>query len=227
MNTTSTEGTEVYPGALGKSLPAPGTRCRRESLHLHLVGTITCRFFFHIVIHLEVRRNLLTRKLHKNLLRIKLHDCLNLNFLFGEGAGFLLGLPPHRLFLRHPILLLFGTVFADRSVLCILALDRKRRLLPGRPGNRVLGFGRIRCPLFPMGSPALALVLVGCGAATPSPAAPTGSPSAPAPPTADPAACVAPEPMAELAWWNDRVFYEVFVRSFQDTDGHASEICAG
>ncbi len=34
-----------------------------------------------------------------------------------------------------------------------------------------------------------------------------------------PAACIAPQPTPELGWWNDRVFYEIFVRSFQDSDG--------
>lgn len=30
---------------------------------------------------------------------------------------------------------------------------------------------------------------------------------------------LAPEPRGDLPWWNDRVFYEVFVRSFRDSDG--------
>ncbi len=65
----------------------------------------------------------------------------------------------------------------------------------------------------------LAIALVGCGSAAPATVAPTASPTAAPSPTADPAACVAPEPPVEMAWWNDRVFYEVFVRSFQDSDG--------
>jgi hypothetical protein len=68
----------------------------------------------------------------------------------------------------------------------------------------------------------LALVLVGCGSAAPSTeapssAVPSASPSAAS--SGDPAACIAPQPTPELGWWNDRVFYEVFVRSFQDSDG--------
>ena len=32
-------------------------------------------------------------------------------------------------------------------------------------------------------------------------------------------AFAAPAPVGDLPWWNDRVFYEVFVRSFYDSDG--------
>src|SRR4029079_1529647 len=59
----------------------------------------------------------------------------------------------------------------------------------------------------------------------PAPVPAAGSPAptqaASATPAASPssqasAACDTP---ATLPWWNDRVFYEVFVRSFQDSDG--------
>jgi len=34
-----------------------------------------------------------------------------------------------------------------------------------------------------------------------------------------PAPDCAPVATVDLPWWNERVFYEVFVRSFQDPDG--------
>lgn len=65
-----------------------------------------------------------------------------------------------------------------------------------------------------------------------APAAPTTAPtSAPAPtatpiPAATVAPTVAPSPAVEaspapaiMPWWNDHVFYEIFVRSFQDSNG--------
>jgi glycosidase len=64
---------------------------------------------------------------------------------------------------------------------------------------------------------AAVIVVVACGGATPSsPAASTGS----AKPAASAAACQPPaaETTAQ-GWWSDRVFYEVFVRSFADSDG--------
>jgi len=36
-----------------------------------------------------------------------------------------------------------------------------------------------------------------------------------------------PPPKAGVPWWNDRVFYEVFVRSFQDSDGDGIGDLAG
>ncbi len=57
--------------------------------------------------------------------------------------------------------------------------------------------------------------------ATPAPAATAPAPAIPsaAPtPAPSPVAAVSPAPGAE-PWWNDRVFYEIFVRSFQDSDG--------
>ncbi len=43
---------------------------------------------------------------------------------------------------------------------------------------------------------------------------------APTPPTVAPAQTATPAPEAESAnWWNEAVFYEIFVRSFYDTDG--------
>lgn len=70
---------------------------------------------------------------------------------------------------------------------------------------------------------AAAGMLAGCG----RPAQPAASPTATTAPVASqPAAAVmATKPVAgsagapENAWWNDSVFYEVFVRSFQDSDG--------
>ncbi|MFN2225492.1 MAG: alpha-amylase family glycosyl hydrolase [Anaerolineae bacterium] len=61
----------------------------------------------------------------------------------------------------------------------------------------------------------LTAVLAACGAATPLPptAAPTAEPST-ATPTATPAPAAKAGP-----WWRDTVFYEVFVRSFYDSDG--------
>ena len=70
------------------------------------------------------------------------------------------------------------------------------------------------------------LVLAACGEdATALPAAtgipPTDTPAAALPPTemvAPTAAPPTPEPVA-YPWWNERVFYEIFVRSFYDTNG--------
>jgi glycosidase len=70
---------------------------------------------------------------------------------------------------------------------------------------------------------AMALTVASCGSsATPTPAS-SGPASSPAASTSSGASastgtttCAAP---AALPWWNDRVFYEVFVRSFQDSDG--------
>jgi glycosidase len=36
-----------------------------------------------------------------------------------------------------------------------------------------------------------------------------------------------PPPQADVTWWNDRVFYEIFVRSFQDSDGDGIGDLAG
>jgi alpha-amylase len=69
---------------------------------------------------------------------------------------------------------------------------------------------------------ALSLIVSACGTATP-PTAPSASASvppasqdaAPSPPACPEIPAVAPN----LPWWTDRVFYEVFVRSFADSDG--------
>ncbi len=67
--------------------------------------------------------------------------------------------------------------------------------------------------------------LVGCRP-QPTPAAPpataTPAPALAATATPMPAATVAPAAtpaVPGMSWWNDRVFYEVFVRSFQDSNG--------
>lgn len=72
---------------------------------------------------------------------------------------------------------------------------------------------------------ALLVALGGCGPRPtgPSPSPPGGHPPAPSSSArpSGPATCTAAAlelPPAE-AWWNDRVFYEVFVRSFGDADG--------
>jgi alpha-amylase len=66
-----------------------------------------------------------------------------------------------------------------------------------------------------------ALFVAACAATTsPSPAGPTDPTISASPPSSGPAACVAPSAGASTAgWWRERVFYEVFVRSFADSDG--------
>ena len=73
----------------------------------------------------------------------------------------------------------------------------------------------------------LGLLIGACGpSATPPPSQSTGAATTPssaspftaqASPSETTAACATP---TELPWWADRVFYEVFVRSFQDSDGN-------
>jgi glycosidase len=75
---------------------------------------------------------------------------------------------------------------------------------------------------------AVVLILASCGspdatalpASTDLPASvpPTVAPSGPTAAPACPSTAEAPSP-AGTAWWRDRVFYEVFVRSFADSDG--------
>jgi alpha-amylase len=49
---------------------------------------------------------------------------------------------------------------------------------------------------------------------------PTGSAATEAPATIAPPTCPpVPAPNADARWWEDRVFYEIFVRSFADSDG--------
>jgi alpha-amylase len=67
----------------------------------------------------------------------------------------------------------------------------------------------------------IVLLVAGCGASQvsqPPPASPSvlTSPSSAA---GGPQACAAPAAALSAPWWEDRVFYEVFVRSFQDSDG--------
>jgi alpha-amylase len=71
---------------------------------------------------------------------------------------------------------------------------------------------------------AAATIALSCAPATPTATTPTlGSAvpaSASAVTTTTSAACApAPVPAAPKHWWNDRVFYEVFVRSFRDSNG--------
>ena len=86
---------------------------------------------------------------------------------------------------------------------------------------------------------ALLFVLLLSGCTSQSTALPTPLPATPAPPTASPAPTATPVPptakppevpictsfekspiqAGELFWWNETVFYEIFVRSFYDSDG--------
>lgn len=67
------------------------------------------------------------------------------------------------------------------------------------------------------------LVLTACARSTPPAPAAATEPVAVSTPAAAPAAAPTPEPTIatadEAAWWLDAVFYEIFVRSFYDTDG--------
>ena len=88
-----------------------------------------------------------------------------------------------------------------------------------------MGLAR-RAPAAPSLLVAIALAVAACGSPSTSPAA-SDAAGASAPPSAS----AAPSGLAETTgpcggraiadppWWNDRVFYEVFVRSFQDSDG--------
>jgi len=66
--------------------------------------------------------------------------------------------------------------------------------------------------------PFVALLLM-LGACTPATPAPTATPTPP--PTAVPVAAVTGMPQGTdgFSWWNDTVFYEIFVRSFNDSNG--------
>lgn len=66
----------------------------------------------------------------------------------------------------------------------------------------------------------LLLTAVACGQSTPDPT-PTATAVVPPTPTADPTPTPSPlvQGTDDFPWWNDTVFYEIFVRSFYDTDG--------
>ncbi len=66
-----------------------------------------------------------------------------------------------------------------------------------------------------------ALLVAACaGPTSPSSAGSTGPTISASPPSSGSAACVAASPDTSTAgWWRERVFYEVFVRSFADSDG--------
>ncbi|MGZ9159902.1 MAG: alpha-amylase family glycosyl hydrolase [Candidatus Limnocylindrales bacterium] len=70
----------------------------------------------------------------------------------------------------------------------------------------------------------LCLIVASCGGTPPSPAPPSASAEAAPSPGASPltGAPRCPDPVVPKPnedWWRDRVFYEVFVRSFADSDG--------
>lgn len=66
----------------------------------------------------------------------------------------------------------------------------------------------------------IVLLVTACGSAQPSPSGADGSPRASAA-GGSPPVCAIPAVRAQPIepWWADRAFYEVFVRSFQDSDG--------
>jgi glycosidase len=71
---------------------------------------------------------------------------------------------------------------------------------------------------------AVALLVTACGSATPTPRSPTPTAPPSAAPTplateAGPGAACTPEAIPPAEDWNRRVWYEAFVRSFQDADG--------
>jgi alpha-amylase len=65
----------------------------------------------------------------------------------------------------------------------------------------------------------VASIAVSCSPTTPSATPSSGPASTSAAPTVTSAACVPAVPTVPHHWWNDRVFYEVFVRSFRDSNG--------
>ncbi len=68
----------------------------------------------------------------------------------------------------------------------------------------------------------LVLLLAGCGQGDTAVTPTTVSPAPTQMPTTVPSPSAPPQPLitsSPLPWWNDAVFYEVFVRSFYDSDG--------
>ena len=65
----------------------------------------------------------------------------------------------------------------------------------------------------------LAVVLAGCGTRQPSPRASLTIPPAPSPTAAACVPSTSDSDPADLPWWTGRTFYEVFVRSYADSDG--------
>ncbi len=90
-----------------------------------------------------------------------------------------------------------------------------------------IGSGKSSCMKFVVLVPLIFSMIGGCSPAAPTTASAPGLPTAPAPASA-PAQELAPGPVSPVVgmpqgtggypWWNDSVFYEIFVRSFSDSN---------